>query len=83
MDRLHEDRADAREVCTAHIRKDLVSDKKRVCRIGSQFLHGLTVTCRLRLSGFINILHMHRIVKHLYPWFLIVGQEHAFESKLL
>ena len=49
-------------------------------KIAGMMIHGNT---KGMITGLKNIQSPHLFGKTFYPWFLIIGQEHAFESKLL
>ena len=51
--------------------------------IRSHLLHCPAVIARFRLSGFIYIRNMYRIIEHFYTRFFVVGQQHTLKAQFL
>ena len=63
--------------------KKLITDKQRVRLICSHDLHRMEIILSCRLQRIINIMCLDLLIKHLYAFFLIVGQQTAFKSQSL
>ena len=59
-----------------------LADKQRVRLICSHDLHRMKIILSCRLQRIINIMCLDLLIKHLYAFFLIVGQQTAFKANL-